>query len=91
MGRRCWCFGLAEWRSTKNLAASRYGALVTFVQAKIVVLDLGEGGLDSRGQYPDKTTWRHFGAGSEGAEYDNASIKEAALFDKVIETACLNT
>lgn len=60
----------------------------TFRQAKVVVHDGTEVGLDSRGQYPDATTWRHFGVGSEGAEYDNASDRDAALFDKVIETAC---
>ena len=62
---------------------------VTFSQAKVVTSDGTEIGLDSRGKNPDTTAWRHFGVRAEGAEYDNASDRDAALFDKAIETACL--
>ena len=62
---------------------------VTFRQAKVVASNGTEIGLDSRGQKTDTTLWRHFGVWAEGAEYDNASSHDAALFDGVIETACL--
>jgi hypothetical protein len=62
---------------------------VTFRQAKVVAPDGTEIGLDSRGQKPDTTFWRHFGVRTEGAEYDNASDRDAAMFDNIIETACL--
>jgi hypothetical protein len=62
---------------------------VTFRQAKVVASDGTEIGLDSRGQKPDRTLWRHFGVRAEGAEYNNASHQEAALFDSIIDTACL--
>jgi len=61
---------------------------ITFNQEKVVVPDGTAIGLDSRGENPDKTHWRHFGVLSEGAEYDNASNTEAAFFDKIIDTAC---
>ena len=62
---------------------------VTFRQSKVVTSNGTEIGLDSRGQKPDMTVWRHFGVQAEGAEYSSASDRAAALFDSIIETACL--
>ena len=62
---------------------------ITFKQSKLIGFNGTEIGLDSRGQKPDMTVWRHFGVRTEGAEYDKASDRDAALFDRIIETACL--
>jgi hypothetical protein len=62
---------------------------VTSSQATVIASDGTEIGLDSRGQNPDTTAWRHFGVRTEGAEYDHAPERDAALFNNIIETACL--
>jgi hypothetical protein len=63
---------------------TQVGGFVTFRQSKVVTSNGTEIGLDSRGQKPDMTTWRHFGVQAEGAEYSSASDRAAALFDSII-------
>jgi hypothetical protein len=61
---------------------------------KLELTDSGgmELGVDMRGQKQDGTLWRHFGvfaSGLEGAEYENLSPADAAVFDQIIESACV--
>jgi hypothetical protein len=81
-----WFGGMAFSPQPKGEQVTRS---VTFRQAKVIESDGTEIGLDSRGQNPDTTAWRRFGVRAEGAEYDNASERYAALFDNIIDTACL--
>jgi len=61
----------------------------SFTQTKLLNMDGTEIGLDSRGRKRDTSIWRWFGVWAEGAEYENASAEDAALFDKIIDSACL--
>ena len=47
-------------------------------------------GLDSKGIKSDQSHWRWFGVLSEGGEYKNAPPEDAALFDRILESACLS-
>jgi hypothetical protein len=60
-----------------------------FTQTKVVNSDGTAIGLDTRGKNHDNTTWRRFAVWLEGAVYENASASDAALFDRVIESACV--
>lgn len=61
----------------------------SFTQTKLLKPDGTEIGLDSRGDKGDKSIWRWFGIGSEGGEYENASAENTALFDQILDSACL--
>lgn len=45
-------------------------------------------GAETWGQMPDGQRWRWMAAGSEGARYLNVSPENAALFDRIINSAC---
>lgn len=47
-------------------------------------------GTDTSGAFPDGTLWRHLATPASGAAYDHATPQEAALFDAIIATACLD-
>jgi hypothetical protein len=64
-------------------------ASMTFTQTKLVNRDGNEIGLDSRGKRDDQRSWRWLGVWAEGAVYENASPEDAALFDQIIDSACL--
>jgi hypothetical protein len=61
----------------------------TFTQSKLLNPDGEEIGLDSKGTKRDKGSWRWFGVWTEGGEYENASPGDAALFDRILDSACL--
>ncbi len=45
-------------------------------------------GLDSRGTRQESGHWRTFVVHREGAKYENVTPQDAALFDRVIDSAC---
>jgi hypothetical protein len=51
----------------------------------------GSGGVvgsDTWGRLADGTMWRQMAFGLEGARYQNVSSENAALFDRIINSAC---
>jgi hypothetical protein len=60
-----------------------------FEQRYVLSPDLAEIGLDTRGQLRNGGFWRQVGIGGQGgALYLNATSKEAALFDGIIDSLC---
>lgn len=61
-----------------------------FSQTNLLDLDGAPIGLDTLGQKRDRTRWRHFTIpGKGGAVYTEVLISDSALFDTIIESACL--
>jgi hypothetical protein len=58
-------------------------------QTEIMNSDGNVIGYDTKGQNHDSTTWRQFSVLLEGAVYENASASDTALFDRIIESACI--
>jgi len=46
-------------------------------------------GMDSRGRTASNRLWRHSGIIGAGAGYEDASPEEAAVFDRIIDSACV--
>jgi hypothetical protein len=69
-------------RETLNTSAS-------FTQTKLLDSKGATIGIDSRGETHEHTRWRRFTIGAEGAVYENVSAAHAALFDQIVESACL--
>jgi hypothetical protein len=61
----------------------------SLTQRKVLNPDGDEIGLDSKGTKRDKGGWRWFGVWAEGGEYENAPPEDAALFDRILDSACL--
>ena len=61
----------------------------SLTQTKLLDMEGTEIGLDSRGRKRDQSSWRWFGVLTEGAVYKDASAEDAALFDQIIDSACL--
>jgi hypothetical protein len=61
----------------------------TFTQNKLLNPDGDEIGLDSKGTIRNKGRWRWFGVLAEGGEYENVLPEDAALFDQILDSACL--
>jgi hypothetical protein len=54
-------------------------------------VDGGEGGViggDTWGRLPNGNMWRHMAIGLEGAMYRDVNSENAALFDRIINSAC---
>lgn len=64
--------------------STRYVAMLPAVQGK----ESGTAGIDSSGHTPDGKLWRHMGVFSGGAIYEGISPENAALFDRIIDSAC---
>jgi hypothetical protein len=64
-------------------------ASATFNQTKLLGPDGIEIGLDSRGKKHNGTTWRWFRVVGQGGEYEDAFTEEAALFDQIVNSACI--
>ncbi len=50
--------------------------------------DGGFAGVDTRGRLPDGKMWRQAGFGAQGPRYYDVSPENAALFDRIIDSAC---
>jgi len=46
-------------------------------------------GLDSIGKKLNQSRWRWFGIFTEGGEYENASLEDAVLLNRILDSACL--
>jgi len=64
-------------------------ASASLTQTKLLNLEGREIGLDSKGKKHDQSSWRWFGILAEGGEYESASPEDAALFDRILDSACL--
>lgn len=54
-------------------------------------VDGSEGGVigtDTSGRLPNDKIWRHIAIGLEGARYQDVNSENAALFDRIINSAC---
>jgi hypothetical protein len=60
-----------------------------FAQRYVTLPGVGVAGEDSYGHLSEVGNWRHMAIATVGgAIYDKASVKEAALYDQIINTAC---
>lgn len=87
-------------KAIRHGAGSMWGAGMPFDEdvwaaVEYVEVDYGDAGgfwvVDAQGRNKDGTHWRSLGRFGETATYNNASARDAAILDKVLDRVCVKS